>query len=75
MLFFLCHPPLVQGPCRVSRPSFSDGAGMLGISLICFQGTFPHGMANQQEHFPLPCNKAGALPPLGLLRAFGFWLQ
>lgn len=51
----LCHPPLVQGPCWVSRPSSSDGAGILGISLICFQGTFPHGMAKNQEHFPLPC--------------------
>lgn len=74
-MFSALHPPLVQGPCRVSRPSFSDGAGMLGMSQICFQGTFPHGTANEQEHFPLPCNKAGALPPRGLPGAFGSWLQ
>lgn len=74
-MFSALHPPLVQGRCRVSSPSFSDGAGMLGMPLICFQGTFPHGTANEQEHFPLPCNKAGALPPRGLPGVVGSWLQ
>lgn len=35
----LFHPPPVQGP--------ADGAGTFGMSLMCFQGTFPHGRANR----------------------------